>query len=142
MFLDRFEKLLGMPLMERYGGANHFNVERREEFFSNIWYPWTMERTMKEIVEACQENHILSAPLNTSEGLLQDSHLQTRSFWVESDHPVVGRMTYPGRPALSSELPWAIRRPAPLLGEHNEEIYTRLGYAKGDLVKLREGGVI
>ena len=142
MWIDRLETVLGMPLAERYGGANHFDLERREEFFSTIWYPWIMERTKKEIVEACQKGHVLSCPVNTMEDLLDEDHLKARGFWVEIDHPVVGRMTYPGRPALSPELPWAIRRPAPLLGEYNEEIYTRLGYAKGDLVKLREGGVI
>jgi len=74
--------------------------------------------------------------------LLNEPQLQERGFWVEIDHPVVGRLTYPGRPALSAELPWVIRRPAPLLGEHNEEVYTSLGYTKEDLVKLREGGII
>jgi crotonobetainyl-CoA:carnitine CoA-transferase CaiB-like acyl-CoA transferase len=43
---------------------------------------------------------------------------------------------------MCSELPWEIRRPAPLLGQHNEEVYSSLGYSKEDLVKLREGEVI
>ncbi len=142
MFLDRVEKVLGVPLMERYGGADHFNLERREEFFSTIWYPWTMERTKKEIVEACQKAHVLSAPVNTAEDLLEEEHLEERGFWAEVDHPVVGKATYPGRPALSEELPWIVRRPAPLLGQHNEEVYTGLGYSREDMVKLRETGVI
>lgn len=142
MFLDRLEGVLGMPLMERYGGANQFDLERREEFFSNIWYPWVMERTRKEIVELCQKEHVFSAPINTTEDLLNEPQFKERGFWAEIDHPVVGRATYPGRPALSSELPWKLRRSAPLLGEHNVEIYAELGYSKEDLVKLREGRVI
>ena len=142
MFLDRFETVLGMPLMERYGGVNHFNIERREEFFSTIWFPWIMERTKKEIVEACQAGHVLCSPLNTTEDLLNEDHLKERGFWAEIDHPVVGKLTYPGRPALSDELPWSLRRPAPLLGEHNEQVYTELGYTKQYLSKLRETGVI
>ena len=142
MFLDRIERVLKIPLMETYGGVNQFNVERREEFLSTIWYPWVMERTRKEIVEACQAERVFSAPINTTEDLLREPQFQERGFWVEVDHPVVGRATYPGRPALAEDLPWVIRRPAPLLGEHNEEVYTPLGYAKEDLVKLREGGII
>ncbi len=142
MFIDRFESVLGVPLVERYGGINHFDLERREEFFSTLWYPWLMERTRKEVVEACQEGHVLCAPLNTSEDLLNEDHLKERGFWTEIDHPVVGKLTYTGRLARSEELPWVARRPAPLLGQHNEEILSELGYEKQDMVKLREMGVI
>jgi crotonobetainyl-CoA:carnitine CoA-transferase CaiB-like acyl-CoA transferase len=142
MFLDRFESVLGMELMERYGGANHFDLQIREEFFSNIWYPWIMERTRKQVVDACQEGHVLCAPLNTPEDLVNEDHLKERGFWARADHPVVGELTYPGRPASSAELTWEIRRPAPLLGQHNEEVYSSLGYSREDVVKLREMGVI
>jgi crotonobetainyl-CoA:carnitine CoA-transferase CaiB-like acyl-CoA transferase len=142
MWLDRLEAVLGMPLIERYGGANHFNLERREEFLSTIWYPWIMERTRKEIVEACQNAHVFSCPVNTVEDLLKEEQLNQRGFWVDIDHPVAGKLTYPGRPALAADLPWLIRRPAPLLGEHNEEIYTGIGYTKGDISTLRQMSVI
>jgi crotonobetainyl-CoA:carnitine CoA-transferase CaiB-like acyl-CoA transferase len=142
MWLDRLETVLGMPLVERYGGANHFNLERREEFLSTIWYPWIMERTRKEIVEACQKDHVFSCQVNTVEDLLKEDQMNQRGFWVDIDHPVVGKLTYPGRPALSTDLPWVIRRPAPLLGQHNEEIYTRIGYTKEDISRLRQIGSI
>jgi crotonobetainyl-CoA:carnitine CoA-transferase CaiB-like acyl-CoA transferase len=128
--------------METYGGANQFDETRREEFLSTIWYPWLMEQTRKEIVETCQEGRVLSAPINTTEDLLADPQFQGRGFWAEAEHPVVGKLTYPGRPAICKELPWKIKRPAPLLGQHNVEVYTSLGYSKEDLVKLREGGII
>ena len=142
MFLDRIERVLKMSLMETYGGANQFDETRREEFLGTIWYPWLMERTRTEIVEACQEGRVLSAPINTTEDLVADPQFRERGFWAEADHTVVGKLTYPGRPAICSELPWKIRHPAPLLGQHNEEVYTSLGYSKQDLVKLREGGII
>ena len=40
------------------------------------------------------------------------------------------------------ETPWQIRTPAPLLGQHNEEVLESLGYGKEDLVMLRQHGVI
>ncbi len=142
MFLDRIESVLKMSLIETYGGANQFDETRREEFLNTIWYPWILERTRQEIVEACQEGRVLSAPINTTEDLVSNPQFRERGFWVEVEHPVVGKLTYPGRPAICSELPWKIRRAAPLLGQHNVEVYTSLGYSKEDLVKLREGGII
>jgi benzylsuccinate CoA-transferase BbsE subunit len=142
MFLNRIERVLEMSLMENYGSAYQFDVERREEFLANIWYPWVMERSRKEIVEICQERRVISAPINTTEDLLNEPQFQGRGFWAEADHPVVGKLTYPGRPALSDELHWEIRKTAPLLGEHNEEVYMSMGYTAEDLLKLREGGVI
>ncbi len=142
IFLDRLEKLLDIPLLERYGGVNHFNVERREEFLSTIWYPWIMDRTKEEIIESCQEAHVMCAPVNTAADLFDEKHLKERGFWIDIDHPVIGKTTYPGRPALSTELPWVIRRPAPLVGQHNEEVYGNLGLSKGDLVKLKQMNVI
>ena len=51
-------------------------------------------------------------------------------------------MKYPGAPFGMGETPWQSAR-APLLGEHNEEIYCgRLGYGKGDLARLSQRGVI
>ena len=60
---------------------------------------------------------------------------------MEVEHPEMDWLTCPGAPALMSETPWQTGR-APLLGEHNEEVYSKLGYTKDDLVKLRERGVI
>jgi crotonobetainyl-CoA:carnitine CoA-transferase CaiB-like acyl-CoA transferase len=73
--------------------------------------------------------------------LLEDEQLKAREFFVEADHPVMGKVKYPGAPAKLSETSWQKGR-APLLGEHNVEIYGRLGYSEEGLVRLREEGVI
>jgi len=142
LWIDRLESVLGIPLAERYGGTNQFDLERREEFFSQIWYPWAMERTKKEIVAACQKGRVLSAPVNTAVDLLEEEQLKERGFWVEIDHPVVGKLTYPGDSMRSEALPLAAGRPAPLLGQHNQEVYGELGYGMADVTRLRELGVV
>ena len=54
----------------------------------------------------------------------------------------MGEVTYPGPPFRMGETSWKAGR-APLLGEHNEEIYCqRLGHTREDLVRLRERGVV
>ena len=51
-------------------------------------------------------------------------------------------MTYPGSPFKASETPLKPLQRAPFIGEHNEEIYTELGFSKEDLVLLKESGVL
>ena len=83
-------------------------------------------------------------------GMAQDAgdlmacpHLQARGFFREIDHPVVGPAPHPGMGAALSELPADAPSPAPLLGQHNAEIYRdALGYAPDDLAALRYAGVI
>ena len=74
--------------------------------------------------------------------VLEDPQNEARGFFMEIDHPVAGKLKYPRPPFHMPESPWPPVR-APLLGEHNQEIYfQRLGYSKEDLVRLRELNII
>jgi len=114
------------------------NLER----FSIIWYPWIAEHTKLEIVTAGQAAGVLCGPISTSEDLMNEPHWKERGFWEEIEHPVAGKLTYPGAPFKMAETPWQASRPAPRLGEHNAEVFGELEYSKEDLVRLRESGVI
>ena len=73
---------------------------------------------------------------------MKDPGFGARGFWEEMDHPEVGRLTYPGAPLLMSESSWQATR-APLLGEHNVEIYHgELDYSVEELAQLSGDGVI
>ena len=79
---------------------------------------------------------------HTVRDLLEAPQLRARGFFQEVDHPLAGRLTYPGPPFPSEVMPWRAAR-APLLGEHNEEIYCEeLGLRRQDLAILRAGGVV
>ncbi len=111
--------------------------------FDAIFYPWVIERTKAEIVRLAQDARVFAASVLDIGEVVEDEHNKFRGFFVEIDHPVVGKIRYPGAPAKLMETPWQVPRHAPLFGEHNEEIYCgRLGYAKTDLAKLREQGAI
>jgi len=114
------------------------NLER----FSLIWYPWIAEHTKLEIVTAGQAAGVLCGPISTSEDLVNDPHWQAREFWAEIEHPVAGKLLYPGAPFKMAETPWRASRPAPRLGEHNAEVYGGLGYSREDLARLAESCVI
>jgi crotonobetainyl-CoA:carnitine CoA-transferase CaiB-like acyl-CoA transferase len=78
------------------------------------------------------------------EELLDDPHLHDRGFWKQVEHPELGRsFVYPGEAAIFSDSPWHISRRAPLIGEHNTEIYcAELGLSQGELSILAENRVI
>jgi crotonobetainyl-CoA:carnitine CoA-transferase CaiB-like acyl-CoA transferase len=104
---------------------------------------WLMKHTKEEIFKMTQDNRIPAAPIRTVEEVVNDAQLEARGFFVEVDHPDTGKLKYPGACYQLSETPFAIRRPAPRLGEHNEEIFCRqLGYSKQDLVALTKAEVI
>jgi crotonobetainyl-CoA:carnitine CoA-transferase CaiB-like acyl-CoA transferase len=84
---------------------------------------------------------IPTSPVRTPEDLINSPQFKAREFFVDVEHPIVGKGTYPGPPAKLWETPMRITR-APLLGEHNEEVYGRLGYTKMDLANLRSERVI
>ncbi len=111
--------------------------------FDAIFYPWLLERTKQEIMEQAQAARVLATAVNTPGDLLKDRHFNERGFFAEVTHPHAGSLRQPGAPFHMSETPWQIRRPAPCLGQHNEEIYGgMLGLSKEELMGLREQGVI
>jgi len=89
-----------------------------------------------------QKRKLVVMPVNDVPSLIKDNQLNSRGFWVELDHPVVGKLKYP-RGALYSDAIPAPLKAAPLLGEDNERIYCKeLGYTKEDLAVMRATGTI
>jgi len=76
--------------------------------------------------------------------LIDDGHLADRGFWVDVEHPELGRsFKYPGAAAIHNGSPWRISRRAPLIGEHNRDIYgEELGLSDAELSCLMEAGVL
>jgi crotonobetainyl-CoA:carnitine CoA-transferase CaiB-like acyl-CoA transferase len=85
---------------------------------------------------------IPAGPINTYDQVFTDPHVLQREMVVEVKHPVAGLTRVLGVPVKLSETPGAIRRPAPILGEHTAEILTELGYGAKDQERLKAAGVI
>lgn len=108
-----------------------------------IWYEWLAGKTKREAMEACQAVKWFGTAVNTPADAVEDPQFLERGFWVQAEHPVTGRQTYPGAPVQVGEGSWQVRRPAPLLGEHNAEVYGReLGRSEPQIQALIENGVI
>jgi crotonobetainyl-CoA:carnitine CoA-transferase CaiB-like acyl-CoA transferase len=85
----------------------------------------------------------LAATVNSAPAVLGDSHLSERGYFVAIERAVVGTHLYPGAVARLPETPLAADRPAPLLGEHNVDVFRRLlGLTDAEIAALEQDGVI
>ena len=104
---------------------------------------WMKEHTLEEINQLAKEHRAACVPIQSVQEAMNSELLAAREFFVEVDHPEAGRIKFPGAPYKLSETPWRIKRPAPMLGENNDEVYGKmLGYSKSELVKFKKAGVI
>jgi len=101
-------------------------------------------KTKAEIYEKAREKGIIIYPVSTTQDLAQNAQLKARDFYVEVEHPELGEtVTYVGSPYKMTVAPWRISRRAPLVGEHNREIYEgELGLSPEHTRLLKEAGVI
>jgi benzylsuccinate CoA-transferase BbsE subunit len=97
-----------------------------------------------EVYRAGQERGFTWGAVRAPEALLDDAHLHDRGFWKHVEHPELGRsFVYPGEAAIYNGSPWRISRRAPLIGEHNLEIFCgELGLSRGEIAVLAESRAI
>jgi benzylsuccinate CoA-transferase BbsE subunit len=103
-----------------------------------------MNHTKSELFEEAQKRGIQLYPVFTAADMLGFPQLSFRDFWENIEHPELGEtITYPGAIAKLGEGSCGIRRRAPLIGEHNREIYIdELGMSIKDLELLKKNGDI
>ena len=99
--------------------------------------------TMAELYQGAVEKRIMLYPLSDSKAIAENPQLADRDFWVRVDHPELGAsIDYPGPFMKASRTPCRIRRRAPLIGEHNGEVYGELGLNRKEIERLEGAGVI
>ncbi|MFN8555846.1 MAG: CoA transferase [Dehalococcoidia bacterium] len=91
---------------------------------------FTSRFTTEEFVEEAQRRHIPAGPVNTTADFVNDPHVRHRGIFMDIEHPVIGRHRYPGPSFHLSATPQRIRRPAPTLGQHTDEIVREWGGAR------------
>ena len=104
---------------------------------------WTSQRTVKEVGEIMDRERVANSPILNIQQVADDPHLNARGYFVEVEHPIIGKAKIPGIPFQLSETPGEVERPSPLVGEHNELILGKyLGISWEEVKKLKEEGVI
>jgi CoA:oxalate CoA-transferase len=140
----RLAKVIGREdlLRDPRFSKNEERMKRVEESEA-ILADWVKARTADEVVDLVRGAGLPCAKVATIDEAVEDPQIRHREMLVEIDHPTVGKFPMHGLNIHFSETPESIRRPPPLLGQHNEEVYGEwLGLDSNSLAQLKEKGVI
>ena len=103
-----------------------------------------LKHTKAELYEGAFKRGIMLAPVSSPKDIIKNAQLKARDFWVNVEHPELGiTVSYPGAFIKASETPCVIKRRAPLIGEHNLEVYEgELGLSRAEICALKQADVI
>jgi len=118
-------------------GTGVDKLESREDLEN-----WAAERKVNDVVDALVTVGVPAAPINTLKEVVEDPHVDHRGMIVSVDHPDAGTVRFPNHPIKYSGVKPEMRMAAPLLGQHNEEVLTDLGYSENEIEELRMTKVI
>jgi formyl-CoA transferase len=114
---------------------------RREEV-NAVFAAYCLTRAKHQVMREVAALGIPCGAVQDTEEVMHDPHLLERGMLTEVQHPVVGSFVMPGCPVRLEDSPVQVTA-APLLGQHNEEVYTEiLGYTPTQVQQLRERGVL
>ncbi len=114
-----------------------------EELTTEALEEWVGGQTVEEVVETLAETGVPVAPVLDLDQVMENEQALAREMFVKVDHPVLGETTEPGFPIKFSETKGEASAPAPLLGQHNLEVYSGLlGLSEDEVEALRKEGVI
>ncbi len=147
---------IGQPLFVRWcklmgdeslAGDPRFNDDLARgdngEALSAIMQKWCDSRTVAEALAGLEANRIPAGPVYTPQQALDDKHVQEAKFFHSMDYPGA-KMAVPvlQEPVKLSRTPLTIRRRAPTLGEHTDQILQELGYDSAVIAKLKADRVV
>lgn len=119
------------------------NSDQAKDTFERMFSGFAKTRTKETLYREGQARRVPLCPVSTPADVTQNQQLQYRGFFANVRHAPLNRdVTMPGAPFRLEQAPWQIRRPAPLLGEHNREVYASIGLDVATLHELQRAGVV
>jgi len=131
-------RVMGIPHTDDDLAARH---ARHDEIDAAI-AAWTATRTVAEVVGELRTAGIAVSGLLAAQEMYDEPQLVAREYFQEIDHPRTGRRRHPVWPMRFSAGPARHHRPAPTLGQHNDEVLGELGLDPATIAALRADGVI
>jgi crotonobetainyl-CoA:carnitine CoA-transferase CaiB-like acyl-CoA transferase len=149
-------QVIGEPLYKRWAnlmGEEHWLTDARFKddisrgdngaVISERMSRWCAERTTAVALEILAKARIPSGPVLKPQQTLDDPHIQAMGFLQPTEFPGAPKPAPIAKaPVWLSGTPGPIRRRAPTLGEHTEQILAKLGYDKKAITELRKKGVV
>lgn len=140
---EKFTEVISLMKKATIGDAatKRLALEFKDEVahIEDVWEAFLMTHTREELFVGAQSRKVRLFPVNDARSVVEDVGLKERSYFVEVEHDELGRsITYPGPPYRLSATPWTISKRAPLIGEHNNEIYEgELGLTKSEIENFK-----
>jgi formyl-CoA transferase len=107
-----------------------------------IFAAYCQTRTKHQVMTEVASLGIPCGAVQDTVEVMHDPHLRERGMLTEVQHPVLGSFTMPGCPVRLEDSPVQVTA-APLLGQHNEEVYAEvLGYTPEQVQQLKERGIV
>jgi benzylsuccinate CoA-transferase BbsF subunit len=114
-----------------------------EDALDQILMEWTVTREKWAVTNSLQAVGVAAFPSMNGKDLVEDPHLNARGFFERLAHPEVGVRTHMGMPWLLSNAPNGVRSPAPLLGQHTDQVmHEILGYSAQQIAQLKAEQVL
>jgi crotonobetainyl-CoA:carnitine CoA-transferase CaiB-like acyl-CoA transferase len=138
-----FCRMMGHPELEhderfKDMGARRAHMEELNPFVDE----WVKTQEKQALYHRAQSQGMTWGYICNAKDLMDSPQYQHRGYFVEIDHPIAGKLTYPGMPVHWGDGSWELTR-APLLGEHNAEIYCgQLSWTPAQLVQMRATQVV
>lgn len=121
------------------------NSEEKDRFEA-LMERFFIKHTRMELLEMSfnRDKQVFAVPTGTAQDIIESPQSDARGFIIDVDHPELGEtIRYPGPPYVLPESPWQLARRAPLIGEHNREIYQGiLHFDDAEIAGLEQSGVI
>lgn len=100
-------------------------------------------RPVGEWLERFRAGDIPAAPVNNLDSVFNEPQVADREMIVEYDHPQVGKVRMPGNPIKMTGMEGTISKPAPMLGEHTDDVLSKLlGLDAAAIAALRAAGAV
>ncbi len=117
--------------------------KENEDALEQIVSDWTQVRSADEVTQSLQRAGIAAYPALDGRDMLANPHVAARGFFVELEHPEVGKRRHLGIPWKMSRTPCAVRRPAPCLGQDTDYVLSDiLGLSREQISSLRSKDVL
>lgn len=144
IFWKRLCEVMGEPdLAEDERFATNANRVKNGEILIPIIREIFAKRTVDDWVKSLRAADVPASPLNNLDGAFAEPTVAERNMIVEYDHPEVGKVRLPGNPIKMTGLSEVISKPAPMLGEHTDEVLGGLlNLSAEQLADLHDKGII
>ena len=122
-FWERLNQVMGRPAWA--AKPEYASMSGRRDHVDEIearLIEWMGDKTRAQLYQMMQEAGVPCFPVLSMSEVLDSAHYKARGFFVDQVHAIAGTVTQPGPPIRFTRTPWELVRPAPTLGQHNDEV--------------------